>query len=45
MGRLIPAGTGLTEYNRKEIRVDAPPVEEVEPGAELVAEAAIPAGD
>jgi DNA-directed RNA polymerase subunit beta' len=43
MGRLIPAGTGLTEYNRKEIRVDAPPVEEADPGAELAE--AIPAGD
>jgi len=44
MGRLIPAGTGLTEYNRKEIHVDAPPVEEVDP-AELAEAAAMPAGD
>jgi DNA-directed RNA polymerase subunit beta' len=44
MGRLIPAGTGLSEYNRKEIKVEAPPPDEAEAAA-VMAEAAMPAGD
>ncbi|MGO9266943.1 MAG: DNA-directed RNA polymerase subunit beta' [Candidatus Binataceae bacterium] len=44
MGRLIPAGTGLPEYNRMEVKIEGPPAEEesVEVGAEMVA---TPAGD
>jgi len=44
MGRLIPAGTGLSEYNRKEIQVEAPLAEEGE-GAVEMSEVATPAGD
>ncbi len=48
MGRLIPAGTGLPEYNRKEIRTEAAPVEdemETDGNTMQTAEASTPAGD
>src|SRR6202034_721826 len=44
MGRLIPAGTGLPQYNRKEVKVEGTPVGEELEKAEL-AEAATPAVD
>jgi len=42
MGRLIPAGTGLPQYNRKEIKVEGTPIGEELEKEELV-EAASPA--
>jgi DNA-directed RNA polymerase subunit beta' len=44
MGRLIPAGTGLPEYNRMDVKVEGPPPEEesVEAPPEM---AAVPAAD
>jgi hypothetical protein len=45
---LIPAGTGLPEYNRKEIRTEAAPVEdemETDGNTMQTAEASTPAGD
>ena len=42
MGRLIPAGTGLPQYNRKEVKVEGTPVGEELEKEELV-EAATPA--
>ena len=44
MGRLIPAGTGLPQYNRKEVKVEGTPVGEELEKAEL-AETATPAVD
>ena len=41
MGRLIPAGTGLPQYNRKEVKVEGTPVGEELEKAEL-AEVATP---
>ncbi|MGH7879291.1 MAG: DNA-directed RNA polymerase subunit beta', partial [Candidatus Binataceae bacterium] len=41
MGRLIPAGTGLAEYNRKEIHVEGVPADEPD-GQPALAEAAVP---
>ncbi|MEA2648413.1 MAG: hypothetical protein QOG61_848, partial [Candidatus Binataceae bacterium] len=41
-GRLIPAGTGLPQYNRKEVKVEGAPVGEELEKEELV-EAATPA--
>jgi DNA-directed RNA polymerase subunit beta' len=44
MGRLIPAGTGLPQYHRMELKAEAPPAgDELEKGAG--AEAAVAAGD
>ena len=44
MGRLIPAGTGLPEYNRMEVKIEGPPPEEE--SVEAVPEmAAVPGGD
>ncbi|HKV56275.1 MAG TPA: hypothetical protein VJN94_16700, partial [Candidatus Binataceae bacterium] len=40
MGRLIPAGTGLPQYNRVELRTEAAVEEEVPKGEEPVAVAA-----
>ncbi len=44
MGRLIPAGTGLAQYNRKEVIVEAPPIDEEAEKDELE-EVAAPAVD
>ena len=44
MGRLIPAGTGLAQYNRKEVKVEGTPVGEEAEKTEL-AEVATPAVD
>jgi DNA-directed RNA polymerase subunit beta' len=44
MGRLIPAGTGLPQYNRMDVRVEGVPVDEEAEKAELAA-AAAPGGD
>jgi len=41
MGRLIPAGTGLSQYNRKEVKVEGTPIGEEE---EEKVELAIPGG-
>jgi DNA-directed RNA polymerase subunit beta' len=44
MGRLIPAGTGLPQYHRMELKTEAPPVgDELEKGEGT--EAAAAAGD
>ena len=44
MGRLIPAGTGLAQYNRKEVKLEGTPVGE-EAGKEELAAVATPAAD
>jgi DNA-directed RNA polymerase subunit beta' len=44
MGRLIPAGTGLAQYNRKEVKVEGTPIGEEAEKVELV-EVAVPAVD
>ncbi|MBF6560291.1 MAG: DNA-directed RNA polymerase subunit beta', partial [Candidatus Binataceae bacterium] len=44
MGRLIPAGTGLPQYNRMDVRVEGTPIDE-EPGKAELAAVAVPGGD
>ncbi len=44
MGRLIPAGTGLPQYHRMELKAEAPPADEELEKAEL-ADAAAAGGD
>ena len=44
MGRLIPAGTGLPQYNRMDVRVEGTPIDEETEKAELAA-VAVPGGD
>jgi len=45
MGRLIPAGTGLPQYNRTELSVEGAPPEEELAKPEMGASVAVPGGD